>query len=55
MVCEAHEEWGRRFQARHPPLPSHTAADVDTTLGRPLVVSSAGLGPGHIMAGWPAG
>jgi hypothetical protein len=54
MVCEAHEDWGRRFQARHPPLPPLTAADVDTTPGRPLVVSSAGGGraPDGRVTGW---
>ncbi|PSC74350.1 putative UDP-N-acetylglucosamine-peptide N-acetylglucosaminyltransferase SPINDLY [Micractinium conductrix] len=38
LVCEAHEEWGRRFQELHPQLPPLTAADVDTTEGRTLVV-----------------
>ena len=38
LVCEAHAQWGRAFQAAHPPLPALTLRDVDTTEGRPLVV-----------------
>lgn len=38
LVCEAHEKWGERFQELHPQLPPLTAADVDTTDSRPLVV-----------------
>ncbi|KAL4452759.1 hypothetical protein ABPG75_008421 [Micractinium tetrahymenae] len=38
LVCAAHEQWGRCFQELHPQLPPLTAADVDTTEGRPLVV-----------------
>ena len=39
LVCEAHEEWGRSFQALHPQLPALGLSDVDATEGRPLVVS----------------
>ena len=39
LVCSAHVEWGRGFEAARPPLPPLTPADVDTTPGRPLVVS----------------
>lgn len=42
LVCEAHEEWGRSFQALHPPLPPLTLDDVDAADGRPLVVSWQG-------------
>ena len=54
LACEAHEEWGRRFQERHPPLPPLTAADVDTTPGRPLVVSCTERGQMAWLA-WLAG
>lgn len=38
LVCEAHEQWGTAFQSLHPQLPPLTAADVDCSEGRPLVV-----------------
>ncbi|GAB4815161.1 hypothetical protein N2152v2_002207 [Parachlorella kessleri] len=38
LVCAAHADWGREFEARHKPLPPLSPADVDTTEGRPLVV-----------------
>lgn len=38
LVCSAHAAWGQRFQQLHPPMPALTAADVDTTPGRRLVI-----------------
>ena len=42
LVCDAHAEWGRVFQALHPPLTPLTLADVDAAEGRPLVVRAGG-------------